>query len=125
MKEIRLFVKRCVSLRNAALWVLTAALAGPACGDGSGGSEDAGREDMQSEDPAAEDVTVEEEPEAEVLDGEDVQDAADEEETGFVPYPAPDFTLADMNPASPTYEETRSLSDEAGKVIILFFVSYG
>ncbi len=34
----------------------------------------------------------------------------------------PDFTLTDVNPASPTYEQEVSLSDHAGKVLLIFWM---
>jgi hypothetical protein len=40
------------------------------------------------------------------------------------PYPAPDFTLSDLNPTSPTYLEQRSLSEARGSVVALYFGSF-
>jgi len=40
-------------------------------------------------------------------------------------YQAPDFALIDVNPDSPTYEQERRLSDARGKVVVLYFASYG
>ena len=37
---------------------------------------------------------------------------------------APDFTLTDLNPASPTYMEDRTLSDMVGKVVLIYFANY-
>ncbi|MFH2009847.1 MAG: hypothetical protein ABI333_24850 [bacterium] len=42
-----------------------------------------------------------------------------------LPDKAPDFTLVDINPSSPTAGEERSLSETRGKVMILYFVSFG
>ena len=42
-----------------------------------------------------------------------------------LPEKAPDFTLVDINPNSPTSGEERSLSETRGKVMILYFVSFG
>ena len=50
-----------------------------------------------------------------------VGDAASES----TPEPAPDFTLTDLNPASPTYMEDRSVSDMVGKVLLIYFANYG
>jgi len=38
--------------------------------------------------------------------------------------PAKDFTLTDLNPASPTYGEDRSVSDVRGKVLLIYFANY-
>ncbi len=38
--------------------------------------------------------------------------------------PAPDFTLTDLNPDSPTYGEDRSVSDMVGKVLLIYFANY-
>ena len=35
------------------------------------------------------------------------------------------FTLTDINPASPTYNEGRSLVAVHGTVVVLYFVSFG
>ncbi len=40
------------------------------------------------------------------------------------PDPAPDFTLTDLNPDSPTYGQDRSVSDMVGKVLLIFFANY-
>jgi hypothetical protein len=40
------------------------------------------------------------------------------------PYPAPEFTLQDLNPSSPTYLEQRSLSETRGGVVALYFGSF-
>lgn len=39
--------------------------------------------------------------------------------------PAADFTLEDLNPASPTYEDMRSVSDQVGKVLLINFANFG
>jgi hypothetical protein len=39
--------------------------------------------------------------------------------------PAPDFTLTDLNPLSPTYGEDRSVSDQVGKVLLIYFANFG
>jgi hypothetical protein len=39
--------------------------------------------------------------------------------------PAADFALEDLNPASPTYEETRNVSDQVGKVLLINFANFG
>lgn len=59
----------------------------------------------------------------EVADGseEPTLDVA-EEDAG--PVPAPDFTLTDINPNSPTFGDERSPSREAGKVLIVYFANY-
>jgi hypothetical protein len=36
----------------------------------------------------------------------------------------PDFTMVDINPASPTFEQARSLSDANGKVLMLYMVQF-
>ena len=57
---------------------------------------------------------------------EGVGDAADiEDGETFEPYPAGDFTLTDYNADSPTYLQERTLSAARGKVVVLFFLSYG
>jgi peroxiredoxin len=40
------------------------------------------------------------------------------------PYPAPDISRPDINPYSPTKGQTRTLSEQAGKVIVLYFALY-
>lgn len=40
------------------------------------------------------------------------------------PYPAPDFSRPDINPYSPTKGETRTLSEQSGKVIVLYFALF-
>lgn len=40
------------------------------------------------------------------------------------PYPAPDFSLQDINPASPTYLQSRTLSETRGGVVALYFASF-
>jgi len=42
-----------------------------------------------------------------------------------LPEKAPDFTLVDINPNSHTTGEERSLSETRGKVMVLYFVSFG
>ncbi len=39
-------------------------------------------------------------------------------------FPAPDFALVDENAGSPDFGTERRLSDQAGKVIILYFANY-
>ena len=39
--------------------------------------------------------------------------------------PAPDFTLPDLNPGSPTYGQDRSVLSAGGKVIVLYFATFG
>ncbi len=70
------------------------------------------------DDPAPEPVIdVVEEVEEDVLDAPDL---------GELPVTfAPDFALEDLNPNSPTYGETRRLSDERGKVILFYIGNYG
>jgi hypothetical protein len=43
----------------------------------------------------------------------------------FAPFTPGDFSLTDVNPDSPTYQQTRALSETHGKVVIVYFVSYG
>ena len=38
--------------------------------------------------------------------------------------PSPDFTLTDLNPNSPTFETARSVSDQEGKVLLIYFALY-
>jgi hypothetical protein len=38
--------------------------------------------------------------------------------------PAPAFAHTDRNPGSPSYEDERSLADEAGKVVLIYFANY-
>jgi hypothetical protein len=38
--------------------------------------------------------------------------------------PAHDFSLEDLNENSPTYEDTRSVSDMVGKVLLIYFANY-
>ena len=38
---------------------------------------------------------------------------------------APDFTLADANPTSPTYGELRSLHARESNLVLLYFASFG
>lgn len=85
--------------------------------------------DPHPDDGPQDDVAVDA---ADAVDGEDavaedvVADAADvEEEETFEPYPAGDFTLTDYNADSSTYLQERELSTATGKVIVLFFLSYG
>lgn len=40
------------------------------------------------------------------------------------PYPAPDFSLPDFNPYSATWNDHRSPSEEAGKVLVVYFASF-
>ena len=40
------------------------------------------------------------------------------------PYPAPDFTLQDLNPGSPSYLEDVSPSDASNTVVVLYFASF-
>jgi hypothetical protein len=40
------------------------------------------------------------------------------------PYAAPDFGLRDINPASPSFNEIRSLSEQRGKVVVLYFALF-
>ena len=42
-----------------------------------------------------------------------------------VPLIAPDFTLVDQNPISPTFGESMSLSDSGGKLVLLYFAGLG
>jgi len=35
-----------------------------------------------------------------------------------------DFTLVDINPASPTFQQSRSLSEAEGKVLLLYMVQF-
>jgi len=51
-------------------------------------------------------------------------DAASDVPSESTPEPAPDFTLTDLNPASPTYEQDRSVSDMVGKVLLIYFANY-
>jgi hypothetical protein len=53
-----------------------------------------------------------------------VGDAASDTPTDSVLDPAPDFTLTDLNPDSPTYGQDRSVSDMRGKVLLIFFANY-
>ena len=57
---------------------------------------------------------------AEVEEAEDIPEGEI-----FEPYPATNFTLVDSNPSSSTYHDARTLSGARGKVILLFFVSFG
>jgi hypothetical protein len=59
----------------------------------------------------------------EITEVEEAEDISDGEI--FDPYPAPNFTLVDSNPSSSTYHDVRTLSGVRGKVIILFFISFG
>jgi len=43
----------------------------------------------------------------------------------FAPFAPSDFSLTDVNPDSPTYQQTRALSGMRGKVAVVYFVSYG
>ena len=43
----------------------------------------------------------------------------------FAPFEPSDFSLTDVNPDSPTYQQARALSETHGKVVIVYFVSYG
>jgi hypothetical protein len=38
---------------------------------------------------------------------------------------APDFTLEDLNPNSPTYGDMRSVSEARGKVLLIYFGNFG
>ncbi len=38
---------------------------------------------------------------------------------------APDFAMEDINPTSLTYQQERRLSDEQGKVILIYFAAFG
>jgi hypothetical protein len=40
------------------------------------------------------------------------------------PFPAPDFSGTDLNPTSPTFGQTRTLSAEQGKVVLLYFALF-
>ena len=40
------------------------------------------------------------------------------------PYAAPDFSRPDINPYSPTQGVTRTLSEQSGKVILLYFALF-
>lgn len=40
------------------------------------------------------------------------------------PEPAPNFALTDSNPTSPTYGESRQLSEVSGRVIVIHFALY-
>jgi hypothetical protein len=40
------------------------------------------------------------------------------------PIPAPDFSGTDLNPSSPTFGQTRTLSAEQGKVVLLYFALF-
>jgi hypothetical protein len=73
-----------------------------------------------------------EDPVPEALDAVDVApgDAAGEEgdelpDLGELPVTyAPDFALEDLNPDSPTYGSVRRVSDERGKVLVIYFGSF-
>lgn len=61
-----------------------------------------------------------------------IEDVAEEDPAVEIPdHPelpvtyAPDFTLEDLNPNSPTYGAMRSIWGERGKVILIYFGSYG
>ena len=54
-----------------------------------------------------------------------VLDAVADVPAESTPDPAPDFTLTDLNPLSPTYGEDRSVSDQVGKVLLIYFANYG
>jgi hypothetical protein len=41
------------------------------------------------------------------------------------PVPAPGFSLTDINPASSTQGEERSVHEPPGRVLLLYFVSFG
>ena len=53
-----------------------------------------------------------------------VGDAVSDVPSESTPEPAPDFTLTDLNPASPTYGQDRSVSDMVGKVLLIYFANY-
>jgi hypothetical protein len=36
----------------------------------------------------------------------------------------PDYAVVDINPASPTFQQSRSLADTTGKVMLLYMVSF-
>jgi hypothetical protein len=83
-------------------------------------------------DPLHDDVGIDDGSDVDTADGNDaleedaVADAADVEEGEiFEPYPAGDFTLTDYNADSPTYLQERTMSAAGGKVVVLFFLSYG
>jgi hypothetical protein len=40
------------------------------------------------------------------------------------PYAAPDFSRPDINPYSPTTGQTRTLSEQSGKVVLLYFALF-
>jgi len=40
------------------------------------------------------------------------------------PQPAPNFTLTDANPGSPSFGEARQLSELTGRVIVIHFALY-
>lgn len=40
------------------------------------------------------------------------------------PYPAPHFSLQDLNPASSSYLDTLSTEDASGDVLVLYFASF-
>jgi len=66
---------------------------------------------------------------ASVLDGgltdSAVADAAPAVLDAWVPYTAPDFTLTDDNANSPTFGQARTVWGVSGKVLILYFASFG
>ena len=41
------------------------------------------------------------------------------------PFPAPQFQLTDINPSSDTFGESLTPKDAEGKVLLIYFVSFG
>jgi hypothetical protein len=89
-----------------------------ACGGGS---------NLEGDDTTAGDVPEESLDLAEALDVADPFEAAElpadtVDEEG--PVPAADFALTDLNPNSPTCGEERRVSEERGKVLVVYFANY-
>ena len=62
-------------------------------------------------------------------DAASLPDAAPTPDSASIPdaavtWNAPDFTLEDLNPNSPSYQQNRTLSDNLGKVMVIYFASY-
>ncbi|NOZ87135.1 MAG: hypothetical protein GXP49_12875 [Deltaproteobacteria bacterium] len=46
-------------------------------------------------------------------------------DSSFVPFNAPLFDAYDLNPDSATHDQVRHLSEQKGKITVLYFTSYG
>jgi hypothetical protein len=103
--------------------------------DGGPDAADGVEEDVEDADEGDEvSDLVEVEEVEEVEEAEDMAEALDADEIDeiedlfdgevFDPYPAPNFTLVDVNLASSTYHDIRTLSGARGKVLVLNFTGF-